>query len=433
MDNKKEYDLTDSNIQIHGNRKKRSLKDMLEAFKIRNYLWYWITQFLSGIGIWAQAIAQSWLILNLTHSAIDLGIITMLQFLPILLFSLFGGVIADRLPRKKLLIFTQIVLVIQAIILGILVYTHNITIIEVGILALLLGTTNALNGPTQQSFVPELVGRELVPNAIALNSVQFNTSRMIGGAIGGLAIALWGISGAIFLNAISYIPIIIVLIIIQPAYTITREYLKEKESSLHDLSEGLKYAFENISIQKIILLFGIIGLLGFNWQVAVPLIARYSLHQKVIEFGDLMSALGAGSLIGAIIETRNNNTSDKQIIWGGIALGICLLLLGLTKSYILSLILLAIAGFSGIIAAISTNTLLQLITPDKLRGRVMAIYILLMVGTTPIGAFIFGEIAGYFSTGIALIVFGGITIIGITIISVRKSKEVPANSINNIE
>jgi MFS family permease len=433
MDNKKEYDLTDSNIQIHGNRKKRSLKDMLEAFKIRNYLWYWITQFLSGIGIWAQAIAQSWLILNLTHSAIDLGIITMLQFLPILLFSLFGGVIADRLPRKKLLIFTQIVLVIQAIILGILVYTHNITIIEVGILALLLGTTNALNGPTQQSFVPELVGRELVPNAIALNSVQFNTSRMIGGAIGGLAIALWGISGAIFLNAISYIPIIIVLIIIQPAYTITREYLKEKESSLHDLSEGLKYAFENISIQKIILLFGIIGLLGFNWQVAVPLIARYSLHQKVIEFGDLMSALGAGSLIGAIIETRNNNTSDKQIIWGGIALGICLLLLGLTKSYILSLILLAIAGFSGIIAAISTNTLLQLITPDKLRGRVMAIYILLMGGTTPIGAFIFGEIAGYFSTGIALIVFGGITIIGITIISVRKSKEVPANSINNIE
>ena len=270
--------------EIIENTHKRSLKDMLEAFKIKNYLWYWVTQFLSGIGTWAQAIAQSWLILNLTHSAVDLGIITMLQFLPMLLFSLFGGVIADRLPRKKLLVFTQIVLVIQAIILGILVYTHSVTIIEVGILALILGTTNALNGPVQQSFVPELVGRELVPNAIALNSVQFNTSRMIGGAIGGIAIAIWGISGALFLNAASYIPIIIVLIFIKPGYTIIREYLEEKESSLHDLKEGLKYAFGNISIQRIILLFGIIGLLGFNWQVAVPLIARYSLHQKVIEY-----------------------------------------------------------------------------------------------------------------------------------------------------
>ena len=408
--------------EIIENTHKRSLKDMLEAFKIKNYLWYWVTQFLSGIGTWAQAIAQSWLILNLTHSAVDLGIITMLQFLPMLLFSLFGGVIADRLPRKKLLVFTQIVLVIQAIILGILVYTHSVTIIEVGILALILGTTNALNGPVQQSFVPELVGRELVPNAIALNSVQFNTSRMIGGAIGGIAIAIWGISGALFLNAASYIPIIIVLIFIKPGYTIIREYLEEKESSLHDLKEGLKYAFGNISIQRIILLFGIIGLLGFNWQVAVPLIARYSLHQKVIEFGDLMAALGAGSLIGAIIQTRINKSSEKRIMWGGIVLGLSILLLGFSQSYILSLILLAIAGFAGIIASISTNTQLQLLTPDKFRGRVMGIYVLLIGGTTPIGAFIFGEIAGYFSTGIALIIFGTITVLGIFIVSQRKRK-----------
>ena len=420
-------DLAENNFDGQVNKtykssKKRSLKYMLEAFKVRNYILYWVTQFLSGIGTWAQVIAQSWLILNLTHSAVDLGIITMLQFLPMLLFSLFGGVIADRLPRKKLLVFTQIILVVQAVVLGVLVYTHSITIIEVGILAFILGTINSLNAPVQQSFVPELVGRELVPNAITLNSVQFNTSRMIGGAIGGIAIAFWGISGTLFLNAVSYIPIIIVLIFIKPQYTIIKEYLGKKESSLHDLLDGIKYAFGNISIQRIILLFGIIGLLGFNWQVAVPLIARYSLHQKVIEFGYLMTALGAGSLIGAIIETRNNNGGEKRIIWGGIVLGLSILLLGLTYSYILSLILLAIAGFSGIIASISTNTQLQLITPDKFRGRVMGIYVLLMGGTTPIGAFIFGEIAGHLGTGMALIIFGTITVIGIFIVSQRKRK-----------
>ncbi len=398
---------------------KKRWRDMGAAFKVRNYRWYWTTQFLSGIGTWAQAIAQSWLILDLTHSAIALGTITMLQFLPMLLFSLFGGVIADRFERRRLLVFTQIILALQAIILAILVLTHAITIFEVGFLALLLGTINALNGPAQQAFVPELVGKDLVPNAVALNSVQFNTSRMIGGAIGGIAVALWGIPGALFFNAASFIPTIVVLIIIRPAYTAIKTYL-EKTSAITELMEGLKYALSNLSIRRIVLLFGIIGLLGFNWQVAVPLIAKFSLHQNVTAFGDLMAALGAGSLIGAIIQARNSNASEKRIILGGIALGISLLLLGLSHSYLLSLILLAIAGFSGIIASVTTNTRLQLITPDKFRGRIMGIYVLLMGGTTPIGAFLFGEIAGNFNTGVALIIFGSITVLGIVTIALTN-------------
>ncbi|MHB8443344.1 MAG: MFS transporter [Patescibacteria group bacterium] len=409
---------------------KKRWRDMGAAFKIRNYRWYWTTQFLSGIGTWAQAIAQSWLILDLTHSAIALGIITMLQFFPMLLFSLFGGVVADRFERRQLLVFTQIILALQAIILSILVITHNITILEVGFLALLLGTTNALNGPAQQAFVPELVGKELVPNAVALNSVQFNTSRMIGGAIGGIAIALWGIPGALFFNAASFIPTIIVLIVIRPAYTTIKTYLK-KTSAITELKEGLGYSLSNLSIRKIVLLFGVIGLLGFNWQVAVPLIARFSLHKNVTAFGDLMAALGAGSLIGAIIQTRNSNASEKRIILGGIALGISLLLLGLSHSYILSLLLLVIAGFSGIIASVTTNTRLQLITPDKFRGRIMGIYILLMGGTTPIGAFLFGEIAGNFNTGIALMIFGGITVLAIAIIAITNHHIETNNLVSN--
>ncbi len=418
----KDQDLEEKNINdisVQKNNKK-FWKDMGAAFKISNYRWYWSTQLLSGIGTWAQAIAQSWLILNLTHSAIDLGVITMLQFLPMLLFSLYGGVIADRLPRRQLLIFTQIILAIQAIILSVLVFTHSVTIWEIGLLALFLGTTNALNGPVQQSFIPELVSKDLVPNAVALNSVQFNTSRMIGGAVGGIAIALWGISGALLFNALSFIPIIILLIKIRPAYTIAKTNIM-KQSAIIELKEGLVYAFQEISIRRIIFLFGIIGLLGFNWQVAVPLIARFSLHQKVVEFGDLMAALGAGSLIGAIIQAKNNNASERRIVIGGIALGLSILLLGFSHSYILSMFLLVIAGFAGIITSVTTNTRLQIITPDKYRGRIMGIYILLMGGTTPIGAFLFGELAGHFNTGIALIVFGGITVVLISIIKISNN------------
>lgn len=414
----------DNSIPKHN---KKKWKDMWAAFKIPNFRWYWSAQFLSGIGTWAQAIAQSWLILNLTHSAVDLGIITMLQFAPMLLFSLFGGVIADMFPRRQLLILTQFVLVVQAVILGVLVFTHSITILEVGALALLLGLVNALNGPAQLAFVPELVGKDLVPNAVALNSVQFNTARMIGAAIGGIAIAAWGIPGALFFNAISFIPAICVLILIRPAFTIARTF-SDHQTTILDLREGIIYAFNNISIRSIVIIFGIIGLLGFNWQVAIPLIARLSLHQKVIEFGYLMAALGVGSLVGAIVQTRENSVSEKRIIGGGIVLGITLLLLGFSHSYIFSLIVLMIAGFSGMIATITTNTRLQLITPDKFRGRIMGIYVLLIGGTTPIGAFLFGEIAGYFNTGVALIIFGAIMILAITYVF-AKDHSIKSNNV----
>lgn len=166
-----------------------SWRAMLASFAIPGFRWYWLGQLLSGIGTWSQSIALAWLVLDLTHSAVDLGTITMLQFLPILAFSLIGGVVADRFARRQLLIVTQIALTIEAVILGLLVSTHVVTLWEVGLIAVAVGTTNALNNPVQQAFVPELVGRELVADAVALNSVQFNAARMLGGAVGGLVIA----------------------------------------------------------------------------------------------------------------------------------------------------------------------------------------------------------------------------------------------------
>jgi len=381
---------------------------MLAAFSVQAFAWYWSGQLLSGIGTWSQSIALSWLVLDLTHSAVDLGTVTMLQFLPILAFALFGGVIADRLPLRQLLFATQIALASEAIALGLLVATHTVTLWEVGLIAVAVGTTNALNNPAQQAFVPELVGRTLVADAVALNSVQVNTARMVGGAVGGLAIAAWGIAGALFLNAVSFVPIVVVLMIIRPVHIVARPR-GSGGTALSELRQGLSYAFATTSVRRVVVLFAIIGLFGFNWQVAVPLVARFVLHRQATGFGDLMAALGAGSLVAAVAVTRNQRASEGRLIVGGLALGATLVALGVSHSYLFSLVILGLAGVAGVVASITANTRLQLLTPNHLRGRVMGIYVLLMGGTTPVGSFLLGELAGRFGTGTALVVFGALT------------------------
>ena len=386
----------------------RSWHAMLAAFKVPAFTWYWSGQLLSGVGTWSQSIALAWLVLDLTHSAVDLGTVTMLQFLPILAFALFGGVIADRFPRRQLLIATQVALTAEAVTLGLLVATHAVTLWEVGLIALAVGTTNALNNPAQQAFVPELVGRDLVADAVALNSVQFNSARMLGGAVGGLAIAAWGISGALFLNAASFAPILVVLAAIRPGHAVGHP-TAGRTSALVELREGLSYALATVSIRRVVVLFAVIGLLGFNWQVAVPPVARFVLHRQAAGFGDLMAALGAGSLVAAVAVAHDQRATERRLVIGAVALGVTLVALGLSGSYGLSLAVLVLAGVAGVVTSVTANTRLQLLTPNRLRGRVMGIYVLLMGGTTPIGSFLLGEVAGHFGTGTALVVFGAAT------------------------
>ncbi|MHB1431008.1 MAG: MFS transporter [Streptosporangiaceae bacterium] len=386
-----------------------SWRSMVAALRVPAFAWYWSGQLVSVIGTWSQVVAVSWLVLDLTHSAIALGTITLLQTLPILAFALPGGVIADRVPRRRLLIATQVALAAQAIALGLLVALHLVTIWEIGLLSFVLGTANALNGPAQQAFVPELVGRELVPDAVALNSVQFNTARMIGGAVGGLAVAAWGVSGALFFNAATFLPILAVLMVIRAAHAAPRP--ATHASVLADLRAGLGYALRTKPVRRVVLVLGVVGLLGYNWQVAVPLIARFMLHRQVTGYGALMSALGAGSLVAAILLARDQRASEHRLMAGAVVLGAVLMALGLSYSYPASLVLLSVGGFAGLVATITANTRLQMLTPDELRGRVMGIYVLLMGGTTPIGAFAFGEIAGHLSTGDALITFGATTVV----------------------
>jgi MFS family permease len=260
----------------------------------------------------AQAIAQSWLVLQLTGSALALGTITMLQFLPMLVFPLLGGVIADRFPRRRLLIATQSGAMLQAVVLGILVLTGTVQYWEVGVLALTLGLTNAFGNPAQQALVPELVGRDLVGNAIALNSIQFNLARLVGGAIGGVAVAALGIAPTLFVNAASYVPAIIVLATLRPAHAQPNAAGGPRGSVAGEIGAGLRFSLGTRPVRRTLALFGVVGLLGFNWNVATPLLA-VAMGAGPTGFGALMAAFGGGSLTAGLLLTRSHGASERRL------------------------------------------------------------------------------------------------------------------------
>lgn len=398
----------------------RARRPMGAAFAVPAYRWYWSSQLVSGFGTWAQAIAQSWLVLRLTGSAFALGAVATLQFLPMLVFPLLGGVVADRIPRRRLLLATQTAALVQAVVLGALVWSGTVQYWEVGVLALLLGLTNAFGNPAQQALVPELVGRDLVGNAVALNSVQFNLARLVGGALGGLSVATFGIAATLFLNAVSYIPAIVVLAVIRPAYA--SAVARVRTRVVGEMGDGLRYALGTPAIRRVLALFAVVGLLGFNWTVAVPLLA-VSLGAGPAGFGALMSALGIGSLVAGLILMRGHDATERVLALAGMGLGGALVLLGLSSWYGVSLGLLVAAGLVGITATVTANTRLQLLTPDLYRGRVMSLFVMLMGGTTPIGALLLGAIAQAWGIRVGLFIFGALTIVSLlAIVAFNRSR-----------
>src|SRR3984893_7969532 len=265
----------------------QQVKGLLRAFlalRHRNYRLFWFGQLISLIGTWMQSTAQAWLVLELTHSAWLLGIVGALQFLPVMFLSLFGGVLADRLPKRKVLLFTQSSAMLQAFILWILIATGQVQLWHVLVLASMLGLTNSLDMPTRQAFVVEMVGREDLPNAIALNSSLFNMARIVGPSLGGLIIAGLGVAPLFLLNALSFIPVIIgiALINMKQLHALVKHTDLVKDApakgTLQSLREGLAYVVHTPSILLIIAVVGIVSLFGINFNVVLPLFATDVLH-----------------------------------------------------------------------------------------------------------------------------------------------------------
>src|SRR5438876_5978877 len=277
----------------------QQVKGLLRAFlalRHRNFRLFWFGQLISLIGTWMQTVGQAWLVLELTHSAWLLGVVGALQFLPVMFLSLFGGVLADRLPKRTVLLFTQSSAMLQAFALWALVATGQVHLWHVLVLASLLGLTNSLDMPTRQAFVVEMVGREDLPNAVALNSSLFNLARIVGPGLGGLIIAWLGVAPLFLLNAISFIAVIIGLALIRmnDLYALVKRSTSKgeapKQNTLQSLREGLAYVARTPSVLLVIVVIGVISLFGINFNVVLPLFATDVLHSGAMGFGFLYAS-----------------------------------------------------------------------------------------------------------------------------------------------
>lgn len=359
------------------------------ALQVRNYRIYFFGQLISLTGTWMQTTAQSWLVLQLTRSPFALGLVTTLQFLPIMLLSLVGGAVADRVPKRRLLLVTQTLSTIIAAVFGLLVASGTIQLWHIYVLAALQGTANAIDNPTRQAFAIELVGKENVVNAVALNSMLFNASRVVGPALAGLVIASIGIAPTLFANAISFLPVIAGLLMMDASafYAVQR---RARGGIGEGLREGLAYSWHTPKILLIMVVVAAIGTFGYNFSVTLPLIAGFVLHTGAAGFGALGGYLGAGSLVGAIVTAYTREVTIRRLLLGSAAFSVLLAAVAFSTVFWLSAILLVALGFAGITFATTANTLLQLSVPDVLRGRVMGLYMLLFAGSTPIGALLIG-------------------------------------------
>lgn len=414
--------------------KEQQARGLLRAFialRHRNFRLFWFGQLISLIGTWMQSTAQAWLVLELTHSAWWLGVVGALQFLPVLLLALFGGVLADRLPKRTVLLFTQSSAMLLAFLLWILVATGEVQLWHVLILALLLGLTNALDMPTRQAFVVEMVGREDLPNAVALNSSLFNMARILGPGIGGVLIAWLGVAPLFLLNGISFIAVIVGLSMIdmhQLHAQVGREALQDsarRPGTLKSLLEGLVYVRNTPVVLLVIAVIGIVALFGINFNVVLPLFATDVLHAGPEGFGFISATFGLGSLLSALwLAWGNNRPSMSRLLMGAIAFCILEALFALSQIYLLSLILIAGVGFAQIAFSALANTTLQTVTPDYLRGRVMSVYMMVFAGSTPLGNLFIGGLAHLYNAPIALLVGAMLSLIAaVTCWILRKPAE----------
>ena len=384
-----------------------------QSLHVRNYRLFWTGQVISLTGTWMQTTAQAWLVLKLTHdSPLALGLVITLQFLPVMLLSLFGGVLADRLPKRSALVVTQTLLMLQAGVFGGLVAAGLIQLWQVYVLAVCQGLITAVDNPLRQAFVYEMVGRGDLVNAVGLNSMSFQGARIFGPALAGAVINLIGIAPTLILNAISFIPVIWALLLMDAKAFFTAPSSRDG-SMLSRLKEGLAYASRTPAILSVFIMVAFIGTFGFNFSVITPLVADNLVKTDATGFGLLSAAMGVGALFAALGTAYARRITLRRLLVSGGAFSLCLGALALSTSFWPSMVLLTLTGVTGITCATAANSLLQLNTPEQLRGRVLSINILLTQGSTPIGGFFLGSLGQAAGVSAALVVCAALCLLGV--------------------
>ena len=388
-----------------------ALPTPLSPFKDKNFGLFWSGAFLSSIGFWIQTVGQGWQVLQLTNSALLLGCVSFAATLPNIVLSLFGGVVADRFNRRHLLIGTQIIYMTTAALLGIFTSLHIITVWQIIVMALINGTFSSVGFPAWQAFVGDLVQPEQLKQGIALNSTQFNLSRVIGPAIGGISIGLFGIAGSYYLNALSYVAVIIPLIFMR---TLQKRHTSETSGVWRGIQAGLSYTRRRPSLQIALLLQFTIALLVFPYAVLLPIFARDIFKTGPTGLGALNAAAGVGALLGAIslvILSRYLGRSMRLLITLCLVGGATCVAFALSTSQEVSLLLLIALGASAVMSMTVTNTTLQTMTPEHMRGRVLSIWILLAFGVAPLGNLVAGWVAQLIGASLTLAFAGSLCLV----------------------
>ena len=361
------------------------------AFRHRNYRLFFSGQIISLTGTWLQQVALGWLVLTLTNSALLLGVVGSISALPILIFSLPAGVVADRLSKRNLLVLTQCSAMLLALVLAGLTHWQIVTIYYIVAVGFLFGAVNAFDAPTRQSFVIEMVGRKDLMNAIALNSATFNGARIVGPAVAGAVIAAIGTAGAFFLNGISFIPVIVCLLLMR----VTSRAPTAGASMVQGLREGLGFVRRNSRVASLLMLIAVVSVFSMPYAVLMPIFARDILKVGARGLGYLMSATGLGALTGALVISSLGDfrAKGRLLLTGNMTFCTMLILFSFSKLWPLSLGLLVVAGWGMMTYMALTNTLIQTSVPDRLRGRVMSLYTLMFMGMAPVGSLQAGLLA----------------------------------------
>lgn len=406
----------------------------LPALRHRNYRLFFAGQGLSLVGTWMTAVAQSWLVLQLTGSAFDLGLISVFQFTPVLILGLFGGLIADALPKRSTMYATQIVAMVVSFLLFALAASGIVEVWHVYLLAVVMGVRNAVDMPTRQAFAVDMVGREDLGNAVALNSAMFNGARIVGPAVAGLAIGAFGVAPAFLIDAISFLAVLLALFAMDEDALKTPPRMARPESVsavFENLAEGLRYVRRTGIVFLAVVMVGIVATFGINFSIVIPPLANSILGVGPIGYGFLMAASGTGSLVAALwIAFRG--TRPSRMLSGALILGAAEMVIGVSRSYPADLVLMCITGAGAITMMATVNTTMQLAVPDQLRGRVMSVYTTVFAGSSPIGGLTMGAIASGVGADVALFVGGFVSLIAglvgvVWYRSLRAAGRIPAS------
>ncbi len=387
----------------------RAARQTFQALRVRNYRLYFFGQVISASGTWMHAVALGLLVLSdqLHGNGVNVGIVTALQFLPMLLLGSWGGLIVDRVDKRRLLYVTQSASGVLALALGLLVAVGTITMWEVYLISTLFGVVNLFDNPARQTFVSEMVGRDLMPNAISLNSVVMNSARVIGPAIGGILIFTVGLAACFLFNAASYVAVLVALFMMRPAELHQRPTVVRAKGQVR---EGLRYVWSTRELRDPLLAMAVVGIFAFNFTTTLPLLATRTFHGGAGTYSALISAMGAGAVVGGLMVAHRSRPSTTMLSLIGLAFGVMLLVVAAAPTEIVALVALVFMGLCSISFISTANATIQMQADPSMRGRVMALYAIAFLGSTPIGAPLVGWIADVTNPRVSIMVGGVATL-----------------------